>query len=71
MATEMERELALEFVRVTEAGALACGRLMGTGDKEACDNADVTAMRVALNTVGIDGTIVIGEGEMDRGPHAL
>jgi len=62
------RELALEFVRVTEAGALSCGRLMGMGDKEACDAAAVNYMRAALATVDINGTIVIGEGEMDQAP---
>jgi len=64
----IERELALEFVRVTEAAALASGRLMGTGDCVACDLAAVTAMRTALSTVDIDGTVVIGEGEMDEAP---
>lgn len=64
----IERELALEFVRVTEAAALSCARLMGTGDNKGCDDAAVTAMRVALGTVDIDGTIVIGEGEMDEAP---
>lgn len=68
MQTVIVRELALEFVRVTEAGALACGRLMGMGDKEACDDAAVKAMRAALETVDIDGTVVIGEGEMDEAP---
>ena len=68
MQKEIERELALEFVRVTEAGALACGRLMGMGDKEACDEAAVQAMRRALDTVDIDGAVVIGEGEMDEAP---
>lgn len=68
MAHEMERELSLEFVRVTEAAALSCGRLMGTGDKEACDAAAVKAMRLALSSVDIDGKIVIGEGEMDEAP---
>ncbi|MFY9358533.1 MAG: class II fructose-bisphosphatase [Bacillota bacterium] len=68
MPKQIERELALEFVRVTEAGALSCGRLMGMGDKEACDRAAVEAMRRALDTVDIDGTIVIGEGEMDQAP---
>ena len=68
MREQIERELALEFVRVTEAAALACGRLMGTGDKEGCDAAAVAAMRSALATVGIGGTIVIGEGEMDEAP---
>jgi fructose-1,6-bisphosphatase II len=64
----MERELALEFVRVTESAALATGRLMGRGDKIAADNAAVTAMRHAFDTVFIDGVVVIGEGEMDEAP---
>ncbi|HAP32235.1 MAG TPA: fructose-bisphosphatase class II, partial [Firmicutes bacterium] len=64
----MERELALEFVRVTEAAALATGRLMGLGDKMAADHAAVTAMRYAFDTVYIDGVVVIGEGEMDEAP---
>lgn len=68
MQKEIVRELALEFVRVTEAAALSCGRLMGTGDEEACDEAAVSAMRAALETVDIDGTVVIGEGEMDEAP---
>jgi fructose-1,6-bisphosphatase II len=64
----LERELALEFVRVTEAAALASGRLMGKGDKEAADQAAVDAMRTVFDTVHIDGTVVIGEGEMDEAP---
>ncbi len=64
----MERELALEFVRVTEAAALAAGRLMGKGDKEAADQAAVDAMRTVFDTVHVDGTVVIGEGEMDEAP---
>lgn len=64
----MERELALEFVRVTEAAALASGRLMGRGDKDAADDAAVEAMRVVFDTIQIDGTVVIGEGEMDEAP---
>ncbi len=64
----MERELALEFVRVTEAAALATGRLMGRGDKESADDAAVKAMRMAFDTVYIDGVVVIGEGEMDEAP---
>ena len=64
----MERELALEFVRVTEAAALATGRLMGRGDKIAADNAAVGAMRMAFDTVYVDGVVVIGEGEMDEAP---
>jgi fructose-1,6-bisphosphatase II len=68
MPREIIRELALEFVRVTEAGALSCGRLMGMGNKESCDDAAVRAMRLALDTVDINGTVVIGEGEMDHAP---
>jgi fructose-1,6-bisphosphatase II len=64
----VERELALEFVRVTEAAALAAGRLMGRGDKEAADQAAVDAMRSVFDTVYVDGTVVIGEGEMDEAP---
>jgi fructose-1,6-bisphosphatase II len=64
----MERELALEFVRVTEAAALASARWMGRGDKEAADGAAVRAMRIVFDTVQIDGTVVIGEGEMDEAP---
>lgn len=64
----MERELALEFVRVTEAAALAAGRWMGRGQKEAADGAAVDAMRVMLDSVSICGTIVIGEGERDEAP---
>jgi fructose-1,6-bisphosphatase II len=64
----MERELSLEFVRVTEAAALACGRLMGLGDKEAADQAAVDAMRAVFDTVHINGTVVIGEGEKDEAP---
>lgn len=64
----MDRELALEFVRVTEAAAIACGRWMGKGDKIASDQAAVDAMREAFDTVSIKGTIVIGEGEMDEAP---
>ncbi len=64
----MERELSLEFVRVTEAAALASGRLMGRGDKEAADQAAVDAMRSVFDTVNISGTVVIGEGEMDEAP---
>lgn len=64
----MERTLLLEFVRVTEAGALASARLMGRGDGEAADRAAVEAMRRAMDEVHIDGTIVIGEGERDEAP---
>ncbi len=64
----MERELALEFARVTEAAALSSARWVGRGDKEAADDAAVTAMRVMFDTVSIDGVVVIGEGEMDEAP---
>lgn len=64
----MQRELAMEFVRVTEAAALASARWMGRGDKIAADNAAVEAMRTAFDTVQIDGIVVIGEGEMDEAP---
>src|SRR5512140_544827 len=62
------RNLALELVRVTEAAALASSRFMGRGDKEAADGAAVNAMRVVLQTVDMDGIIVIGEGEKDNAP---
>ncbi len=64
----MDRNLALEFVRVTEAAALACARHMGRGDEKAADQAAVDAMRRAFDTVRIDGTVVIGEGERDEAP---
>jgi len=68
MASIMERELAMEFVRVTEAAALASARWWGRGDKNAADGAAVSAMRSMFDTINIDGTIVIGEGEMDEAP---
>ncbi|WP_322096684.1 class II fructose-bisphosphatase [Pelagibius sp.] len=64
----MDRNLALETVRVTEAAALAASRLMGRGDEKAADQAAVNAMRQSLNGLGIDGTVVIGEGERDEAP---
>jgi fructose-1,6-bisphosphatase II / sedoheptulose-1,7-bisphosphatase len=64
----MERNLALEVVRVTEAAALAAARLMGRGDNVAADQAAVTAMRKALNYVQFKGRVVIGEGERDEAP---
>src|SRR5271154_188851 len=64
----MERNLALELVRVTEAAALSASRLMGRGDEKAADQAAVDAMRQALNSLNIDGTVVIGEGERDEAP---
>jgi fructose-1,6-bisphosphatase II / sedoheptulose-1,7-bisphosphatase len=64
----MDRNFALEAVRVTEAAALACSHWMGRGDEKAADQAAVNAMRWALNTMSINGTIVIGEGERDEAP---
>lgn len=64
----MKRELTMEFVRVTEAAAVASARLMGTGDKIAADQAAVDAMRKAFDRIDISGTVVIGEGEMDEAP---
>jgi fructose-1,6-bisphosphatase II / sedoheptulose-1,7-bisphosphatase len=64
----MDRNLALEAVRVTEAAALSASRLMGRGDEKAADQAAVDAMRQALNGLAIDGTVVIGEGERDEAP---
>jgi fructose-1,6-bisphosphatase II / sedoheptulose-1,7-bisphosphatase len=66
--TTMDRNLALEAVRVTEAAALSASRLMGRGDEKAADQAAVDAMRHALNALTIDGTVVIGEGERDEAP---
>ena len=64
----MDRNLALEAVRVTEAAALACSRLTGRGDEKAADQAAVDAMRRALNSLAISGKVVIGEGERDEAP---
>jgi len=64
----MDRNLALEAVRVTEAAALAASRLMGRGDERAADQVAVDAMRTALNSLSIKGTVVIGEGERDEAP---
>jgi fructose-1,6-bisphosphatase II / sedoheptulose-1,7-bisphosphatase len=64
----LERNLALETVRVTEAAALAASRWMGLGDEHGADQAAVDAMRKALNSLNIQGTIVIGEGERDKAP---
>src|SRR5919204_1078533 len=63
-----DRNLALELVRVTEAAALAAARWIGRGDKIAADQAAVDAMRLVLDTVRMDGTVVIGEGEKDEAP---
>jgi len=67
-AFTMERNLAMELVRVTEAAALSASLLMGRGDEKAADQAAVDAMRHALNTLPISGTVVIGEGERDEAP---
>lgn len=64
----LDRNLALEVVRVTEAAALSSARLMGRGEKEAADQAAVTAMRKAFEGVRVRGRIVIGEGERDEAP---
>jgi fructose-1,6-bisphosphatase II / sedoheptulose-1,7-bisphosphatase len=64
----MDRNLALEAVRVTEAAALSCARLTGRGDEKAADQAAVDAMRRAFDALAIDGTVVIGEGERDEAP---
>jgi fructose-1,6-bisphosphatase II / sedoheptulose-1,7-bisphosphatase len=66
--SKMDRNLALEAVRVTEAAALSASRLMGRGDEKAADQAAVDAMRQALNSLAIAGTVVIGEGERDEAP---
>jgi fructose-1,6-bisphosphatase II len=63
-----DRNLALELVRVTEAAALAAGRMVGRGDKEGADQAAVDAMRHVLGSVSMDGVVVIGEGEKDEAP---
>jgi fructose-1,6-bisphosphatase II / sedoheptulose-1,7-bisphosphatase len=62
---KLDRNLALEVVRVTEAAALAASKLMGRGDEKKADQAAVDAMRTTLNSLAIDGTVVIGEGERD------
>lgn len=67
-AETMDRNLAMEVARVTEAAALAASRLVGRGDKVAADQVAVDAMRSALNTLHIQGRVVIGEGERDEAP---
>ena len=64
----LDRLLVLEMVRVTEAAAVAASKLIGRGDEKAADHAAVEAMRAALNTLDMDGTVVIGEGERDEAP---
>jgi len=63
-----DRNLALELARVTEAGAMAAARWVGRGDKNGADGAAVQAMRLLINTVSMNGVVVIGEGEKDRAP---
>ena len=63
-----DRNLAMELGRATEAGAMAAARWMGRGQKEAADQAAVDALRTALGTIDMDGTVVIGEGEKDEAP---
>ncbi|HEY1176612.1 MAG TPA: class II fructose-bisphosphatase [Phytomonospora sp.] len=65
---ELDRNLALDLVRVTEAAAMAAGRWVGRGDKEGGDGAAVDAMRLLINSVPMRGTVVIGEGEKDNAP---
>jgi fructose-1,6-bisphosphatase II len=68
MEQRPDRNLALELVRVTEAAALAAGRWVGRGDKVAADQAAVDAMRLMIDSVSMDGVVVIGEGEKDEAP---
>src|SRR3954454_20142951 len=70
MSTPMrpDRNLALELVRVTEAAAIAGARWVGRGDKNESDQMAVNAMREMISTVGMRGTVVIGEGEKDNAP---
>ncbi len=67
-APKPDRNLAMELVRTTEYAALACARWIGRGDKEGADGAAVDAMRLLLDTVSMDGLVVIGEGEKDEAP---
>ncbi len=67
-ASKVDRNLALELVRVTEAAAMAAGRWVGRGDKNGADAVAVNAMRVMISTIGMDGVVVIGEGEKDNAP---
>src|SRR2546430_15617405 len=66
---ELDRNLALELVRVTEAAALAAGRWVGRGDKEGGAGAAVDAMRKLINSISMQGVVVIGEGEKDHAPR--
>jgi fructose-1,6-bisphosphatase II len=67
-STLPQRNLALELVRVTESAALSCARMIGRGDKEGADQAAVDGMRAMLDSVPMDGLVVIGEGEKDEAP---
>ena len=67
-SSKPDRNLALELVRVTEAAAMAAARMVGRGDKEGADQAAVDAMRHVLDSVSMDGVVVIGEGEKDEAP---
>ena len=67
-AGKVDRNLAMELVRVTEAAAMAAGRWVGRGDKNGADEVAVNAMRVMISTVNMNGTVVIGEGEKDNAP---
>src|SRR6185369_8493099 len=64
----MDSDLSLEFLRVVEHAAIACAHTMGQGDRHNSDQAAVEAMRHVMDSVPIDGTIVIGEGERDEAP---
>ena len=68
MSAPVDRNLALELVRVTEAAALSCARLVGMGNKEEADQAAVDGMHAVLHTIHMDGIVVIGEGEKDEAP---
>jgi fructose-1,6-bisphosphatase II len=68
MTERPDRNLAMELARVTEAAALAAGRWVGRGDKVAADQAAVDAMRLMIDSVSMDGVVVIGEGEKDEAP---
>src|SRR5438477_4940463 len=64
----LDSDLSLDFLRVVEEAAIACAQTMGQGDRHGSDNVAVEAMRQVMDSVPIDGTIVIGEGERDEAP---
>src|SRR5471030_2770008 len=68
VSVSLERNIAMELVRVTEIGAINGARWMGLGDKNAADDAAVRGMREAMTSVDMDGIVVIGEGEKDEAP---